>query len=162
MPNDLHPAEAVEELANSLLANYHPELSTARLKYLFTEKAANKGGRPILGKVQKCSGALELYSDADFIIYVAMDKWNDLDAGKRTALVDHLLERCTGEEDAEDPSATMKWKTREPDVHEFSTILKRYGAWTEDLAGFCAIAQSLDEIEMDEASSVVTETHVTN
>lgn len=162
MPNELHPAEAVEELANSLLASYHPDLATARLKYLFTEKAANKGGRPVLGKVQKCSGALELFADADFIIYVAMDKWNDLDAGERTALVDHLLERCTGEEDEEDPSATMKWKTREPDVHEFSTILKRYGAWNDGLSGFCAIAQGLDEIEAVEPTVVSTSAHASN
>lgn len=156
MPNALSSAEAVEELARSLMGSYHPELSTARIKYLFQEKAANKGGRPVLGKVQKCSGLLEHFADCDFIVIVAQDKWNDLESSKRVALVDHLLERCTGEEDPEDPGADMVWKTREPDVHEFATILKRYGAWTEDLQGFCAIAQGLDEIEIDEASTVVT------
>lgn len=156
MPQTFTSAEAVEEIAQRLIGNYHPELGTARIKFLFQEKAGKKGGKVILGKAQKVSGVLEHFADADFLIVVALDQWNDLAANRRTALVDHLLERCTGEEDPEDPGAEMKWKTREPDVHEFSTILQRYGAWSEDLAGFCAIAQSLDEGETTAVETRVT------
>jgi hypothetical protein len=148
MPQSFFDAESVVEIAERLVSQYHPELATARIKYLFQEKAGKKGGKPVLGKVQKVSGVLEHFADCDFLVILAQDTWADLDNTKRTALVDHLLERCTGEEDPEDPGAAMKWKTREPDVHEFSTILQRYGAWTEDLAGFCQVAQALDsEVE---------------
>lgn len=145
MPQSFSEAETVEEIAQRLIASYHPELATARIKFLFQEKAGKKGGKVVLGKAQKVSGVLEFYADCDFLLVVAQDQWMDLPAAKRTALVDHLLERCTGEEDPEDPAAPMKWKTREPDVNEFATILQRYGAWTEDLAGFCSVASSLNE-----------------
>lgn len=157
MPQSFFDAEAVAEVADRLIGNYHPELATARIKYLFQEKAGKKGGKAVLGVTKKVSGVLEHFADCDFLIVLAQDQWADLDSSKRTALVDHLLERCTGEEDPDEPSAAMKWKTREPDVHEFSTILQRYGAWTEDLVGFCQVAQNLDsEIEDSPAATVTT------
>lgn len=160
MPQSFFEAEAVQEIAERLVGDYHPEIATARIKYLFQEKAGKKGGKAVLGTVKKISGVLEHFADCDFLVVVAQDQWMDLDGSKRAALVDHLLERCTGEEDPEDPGASVKWKTREPDVHEFSTILQRYGAWTEDLAGFCQVAQSLDtEVEEAPVAARVTTRH---
>ncbi len=157
MPQSFSEAEPVEQIAQQLIASYHPELATARIKFIFQEKAGKKGGKVILGKTQKVSGILEFYAECDFLICVAQDTWIDLASDKKTALVDHLLERCTGIEDAEDPGADIKWSTREPDVNEFATILGRYGAWTEDLAGFLSVAQSLDsEVEEVEPAARVT------
>ena len=53
-----------------------------------------------------------------------------------------LLERCTGEEDEQ--NGDMKWTTREPDVAEFTVILRRHGAWNDDLAGFASVAKTVD------------------
>lgn len=157
MPQTFFEAEAVLEIADRLIGTYHPDLATARIKYLFQEKAGKKNGKVVLGVAKKVSGILEHFADCDFLLVVGQDAWNELDGQKKTALVDHLLERCTGIEDPEDPGAEMKWTTREPDVHEFSTILSRYGAWSEDLAGFIAIAQSLgSEIEESAVDRVIT------
>ena len=67
------------------------------------------------------------------------------------ALVDHLLERCTGEED--EKTGDMKWSIREPEVQEFATILRRHGAWHIGLTSFVEVAQSieLDEVIQEEA-----------
>lgn len=145
MPQSLSNAEVVQEIAERLIPLHHAEIATARIKYLFQEKAATKGGKPVLGKAQKVSGTLEFFADCDFILFVAQDTWDPLDGGKRIALIDHLLECCTGEESEKDPGAPIVWKTREPDIREFGTILSRYGAWTEDLQSFLSIAQSLNE-----------------
>ncbi len=149
MPQSLFNAETVQEIAERLIPLHHVELATARIKYLFQEKAGKKGGKPLLGKAQKVSGVLEHFADCDFLLVVAQDTWDPLEQGKRIALVDHLLECCTGEESDKDPSAAIVWRTREPDVREFGTILSRHGAWSEDLESFCTIAQSMisDEIE---------------
>lgn len=88
---------------------------------------------------------------------VALDQWNELDAHRRTALVDHLLECCFGEEDEEDGGA-MKWKVRDPDVKEFRTILQRYGAWNEDLIGFVSVAKQVNIDSMVTAVVVATAT----
>jgi hypothetical protein len=137
-------AESVETLANSLIPTHHPELATAKVRYIFKEKAGSKGGKVVLGAVKKMSDQQKflIKGEPDFLMEIPLDAWNEMDASKRTALVDHLLERCTGEEDEQ--TGEMKWKTREPDVHEFSSILRRHGPWTEDLTNFASVAKTLD------------------
>jgi len=142
MPQTYENAEAVEALAKTLIPSHHPELATARFRYVFKEKAGKKGGKTVYGTVKKMSDLMIFLIDADYLVEIALDSWTPLDASKRTALVDHLLERCLGEEDEE--TAEMKWKLREPDVQEFSSILRRHGTWNEDLVGFVSVAQTLD------------------
>lgn len=150
MPQVYDDAESVKLIADKLIATYHPELATSEIRYIFKEKAGKKGGKPVLGTVKKLSEQMKFLIEGhpDFLMEIPLEAWNELDATKRTALVDHLLERCTGEEDEQ--TSEMKWATREPDVHEFGSILRRHGAWTEDLSGFCTIAKSVDLSFMDE------------
>jgi len=135
-------AEAVEAIANSLIPTYHPDLATARIRYVFKEKAGKKGGKTVYGTIKKMSDLMVFLIEADFLIEMALDAWNEMDAQKRTAAVDHLLERVYGEED--ENSGEMKLKLREPDVQEFSSILSRHGAWNDDLVGFLTVAQTID------------------
>lgn len=155
MPKLYSLAESVENIANRLIPNYHPELSTARIKYIYVDKGSTKSGRPVLGKVRKVSGSLEFLLETDFLIEVALDTWNDLEPDRRNALVDHLLERCFGEEEEE--SGEMTWKVREPDVQEFASILQRHGVWNEDLLGFVSIAQKLSLPEVEEGTTELAE-----
>jgi len=124
------------------MATYHPELATARIAYLFIDRVPKKGGRELYGKAVKVSGRWQELTELDFCIEVSLPKWQDLTDDQKTALIDHLLERCSGEEDEEDGS--YKWSLREPDVQEFSTILQRHGIWNESLTGFVQVAQSLN------------------
>jgi Putative phage metallopeptidase len=141
MPADYSPAESVQAVAQSLMATYHPELATARITYLFIDRVPKKGGREVFGKAVKVSGRWESLTELDFIVEVSLPKWNDLSEDQRIALVDHLLERCFGEEDDD---GAFTWALREPDVQEFSTILKRHGIWNESLTSFVQVAQGLD------------------
>jgi len=143
MGKDYAEAELVETYARRLIPHYHPELATARIKYIYVNEGSKRAGKSVLGKVRKVSGALEFLLQQDFIVEVALNTWNDLTEQHRTALVDHLLERCFGEEDEKNGGA-MKWSVREPDVQEFSAILQRHGAWTEDLQSFVSIAKMVD------------------
>ena len=78
---------------------------------------------------------------------VALDQWNDMSDIQRAALIDHLLERCMGEED--ERTGEIKWSIREPDVQEFTTILERHGAWHSGLSGLVSVAQRIqvDQVE---------------
>lgn len=142
MSADYSSAESVQAVAQSLMATYHPELATARIAYLFIDRVPKKGGRELLGKAVKVSGRWQELTELDFCIEVSLPKWQDLTDDQRNALIDHLLERCSGEESEEDGS--YKWSLREPDVQEFSTILQRHGIWNESLTGFVQVAQSLN------------------
>jgi len=144
MPRIYDNADAVETIAKTIIPTYHPELATARIRYVYVDKAGMKGGKPVNGKVRKISGVLEFLLDADFVVEIPLDRWNEMTVEQRQALVDHLLERCFGEEDEEDAGAEMKWSLREPDVQEFSSILRRHGAWNDDLAGFASVAKEID------------------
>jgi Putative phage metallopeptidase len=142
MSAEYSPAESVQAIAQSLLPTYHPELGTARISYLFIDRVPKKGGRELYGKAVKVSGRWESLTELDFIVEVSLPKWNDLTEDQRTALVDHLLERCSGEEDEE--TGEYLWSLRDPDVQEFSTILKRHGIWHEGLTSFVQVAHGLD------------------
>jgi len=143
MPKVYASAENVENEAKGLIPLYHPELATARFKYVFVDKASVKNGKPVRGKVRRITGVLEFLTEADFLMEIALDQWNELADTQRKALIDHLLEACTGEEDDNDGGA-MKWSVREPDVQEFAAILRRHGAWNDDLAAFTTIAKTID------------------
>lgn len=134
-------AEEVGKIAEPLIANFHPELGSARFRFLFRDKATKKGGKTVMGTVKKMSDLMIYLIEVDFLMEIPLDVWNPLDDTKRTALIDHLLERCTGEED--EKTGTMKWSVRVPDVHEFNSILQRYGAWTEELSQFATVAKTL-------------------
>jgi hypothetical protein len=156
-------AESVQTIASGLIPNYHAELAEARIGYVFVDKASMKGGQALFGKVKKFAGYLEWALELDFLVEVAADKWNELAEAERTALVDHLLERCTGEED--EKTGALNWTTREPDVQEFSTILDRHGAWHSSLVGFVSIAKKVnldglveEETEEQDLSEGLTET----
>lgn len=138
-------AETVEGIAKRVIPDFQPHLATARIRYVFCDKASKKGGQEILGKVRRLGGAIEHLLEADFLIEVAQDKWNELDTQQRDALTDHLLERCHGEED--EKSGEMKWTVQEPDVQEFASILRRHGAWNPSLIDFVTIAK---EIQLDQ------------
>ena len=146
MPHLYSTAESVEALAQQAIPMFHPHLATARISYLFVDKASMKNGQPVLGKVRRISGVMEFMVEKDFMIEIPLDQWNELGETQRHALVDHLLERCNGEED--EKSGEMKWGTREHDVQEFSTILRRHGAWTTTLAGFVSVAKTINVDEM--------------
>jgi len=157
MPKTYETAESVEQIAASLIPNYHPELATAAIMYVFISEATKKNGKEVLGKVQKLTGFNEWVLEHNFVVTIAMDKWNELTENQRSALVDHMLERCTGEEDED--TGEMKWKMRDPDVQEFPNILHRHGAWNEDLQGFVSMAQSinLDQIVEEETEEAEEE-----
>lgn len=159
MPKIYATAESVEAVAKQLIPTFHPELASARILYVFVDKASMKNGRPVLGKAKKVSGALEFLLEADFMLEVALDQWNEMTPNQKRALTDHLLERCTGEEDEEDAGADMKWSLREPDVTEFMSILQRHGAWNDALSGFVSVAQrvNVDELVSDVVSQGASE-----
>ena len=162
MPQIYVPGESIEPFARDLIRTYHPELATANIRYYFREKAGKKNGKIVYGSAKKVSDVLQfLLEDGrgetaryDFLIEVALDTWNEMNSDQRNALVDHLLERCSGEEDEEDGGA-MKWKLREPDVNEFSTILNRHGTWNESLNGFVTVAKTLGIDEEEEVDTSV-------
>lgn len=149
-------ADSVEAMASSIIGTHHPELASANITYLFMDKTPSKGGRDVPGKATKVSGRWSYLTGQNFVIEVASPMWSEFSEDQRLALVDHLLECCTGEE--EEDTGEMKWSIRSPDVQEFATILDRHGIWNPDLLSFVRVAQEVDlsgilEEELGESES---------
>lgn len=120
------------EIAEKLIAKYHPELGSARIQYLCRTKAAKAGGKSVPGKIYKPGGWSRFLTESDFVLEIALDCWNHFEPNQRTALVDHLLSRCVGTEDEQD--GEMKWSLRPPEVQEFPEVAERHGCWNDSLS----------------------------
>lgn len=142
MPTIFSDAEAAKLLAESVIANFHPNLATARIRWLWRDVAAKRDGKLVPGAVRRLTGPLEHCIQADFLVEVALDVWNTLDEGKRRAVLDHLLAQCKAEED--EKSGEMKYSKRRFDVMEFNEVFQRNGAWHPDLETFAAVAMGTD------------------
>jgi hypothetical protein len=141
-PKDWLDADIVEALAKDILPTFHAELVEAKIKFYFVTEHSMKGGRPIFGKARKLSGATQFLAGGyNFAIEIAMDLFNAAEPAVRRARLDHLLECCTGI--ADEQTGAIKYTMREPDVKEFSSILRRHGAYTDDLMGLVQVAQTL-------------------
>lgn len=123
--------ETAEKIAIDLIKNHHPDLASARFRYICRNKAAKRGKTPILGNICKMSGKYIFLTDCDYVMEIALETWNDLAPNQRKALVDHLLTRCYGEED--ESTGDMKWRIRPPVVQEFPEVAERHGQWNESL-----------------------------
>lgn len=134
--------EAAKDVAKQLITDYHPHLATANIIYLCRNKAQKQGGKKLFGTVKKASpierhiggGYFPLGEEADFIMMISLDIWNPSENNQRTAMIDHLLTRCCGEED--EKTGYMKFSLQPPNVQEFPEIASRHGMWNASLVDF--------------------------
>lgn len=111
----------VLDMAQRIIAEYHPRLADARILFIMRSEAPVSNGRVTYGKAKKVSAELQVHVDADFIIWFAKDQWLYLRAEQREALMDHELSHCQWD----GLTASM----RPHDVEEFTHIIERHGFW---------------------------------
>ena len=136
---EIREADEARVIAQRLIADHHPHLEQARIRYLFTDQTRKKCDRVRLGSAQKLSPLLRYLTSgenrsvedgADFIVLIGQIEWGLLEASQRRALVDHELEHCGHEVDV---NGTTKWVIRGHDVEEFAAVITRHGLWSHDL-----------------------------
>lgn len=151
--SDYWLAPEVEEIANDLIAQYHTHLASARIGYLFREKAERKKvtldgsvERVTQGKAGKVgSKKYEVLCEKDFIIEIAADEWLQASTDLRKYIVDHELCHCAGEEDPE--NGEMVWFTVPHDLEEFVGVVDRHGLQRDVVRDFYRACAKADEIE---------------
>jgi len=131
MPLIFSGFEAAEEIAIKLIRKHHPDLASARIKYICRNKAKKRSGNPVPGHVYKMSPMYSFLTDFDYVVEIALDVWNYFNPHQRNAVIDHLLTRCYGEEN--EHTGDMRWKIRPPEIQEFTEVAERYGQWHEGL-----------------------------
>jgi predicted metallopeptidase len=135
--------EASSELihmAREIIDAYHPSLKDANVGFIFRDEAPESNGKATYAKAQKVDPKLRATGlDLDFLIWVAEDRWNQLDTNQRRALIDHELCHCY--------LAFGEPKMRHHDIEEFTEIIERYGFWNRDL--FDAVPAVQKALQLD-------------
>jgi hypothetical protein len=141
------PTEVLE-LAKRIIDRYHDHLRGARILFVMRSEAPINKGRVTLGKAKKISAEMQVYLDADFLIWLAEDEWRRLSALQKEALIDHELSHCFWD--------GIQASLRGHDVEEFNHIIAHYGAWWPQSDAFAVAVQHALPITNEREGSVAT------
>ena len=109
---------------------YHSDLSNARLTIVFNDAPWTKKGLPVFGELKKLSPLITAITERDFVGVINHVFWNSLSDNVKEAMVDHLLCGFTAVEDKEGNPNFVKVN---PNIVEYSEIINRHGAYTNEL-----------------------------
>jgi hypothetical protein len=153
-------APEVKKIANELIPKYHSHLEefNVRVDYLFMDKIPMKGDNEVWGQCRKIT-SLNAYLAADkisggdpfFVIIISEPIWDILPPEARVSLVDHELCHCSSEyQEKEDQEPVLKLSCKPHDMEEFACIIKRYGAWRQEIQDFVNNSIKDNSGEMEE------------
>src|SRR3990167_11499743 len=128
----------VLEIAQDMIAAYHPDLLEANIGFLFRDEGPESNGRKTWGKALKAADPLRKFLDYDFVIWLARDVWTQISPAQKRAMVDHELTHCI--------FGPLGWKIRPHDVEEFSEIIERHGFYKSELFRIEQLALNLKPI----------------
>lgn len=146
----------VKKLAQEIISEWHKPLADLKIAYFFRAKAGKSGDKVVAGKCIRVDDRNWLLHGYDILIEIAKDVWSKAKPDFRRAIVDHELTHIYAELDAagkivRDADGRAQVALRERDVQEFAGILRRHGAYTDDLIRFldafqrrCEEQQELD------------------
>lgn len=122
--------DSVQEYVNTVIAQWHPDLSLCEIGLVFRDKASKSGGVELPGKTKKASPLLRTLTGVNYqyVLEIAADFWMEFSDSQRVALIDHLLCHCLVEE--EESSGELKYKIRKPNIQMFSEEVLRHGVWS--------------------------------
>jgi len=120
-------APEVEKIAKPLLNTLTKQ---ANISYIFADKKTRYAG-----KIQKVSKEVKLITDLDYIMFINLDFWEEINNFKREALVFHELEHIEWKENIKDPNFGS-WVLRRHDLEEFNSVVAKYGKWSPNIEVF--------------------------
>jgi hypothetical protein len=147
-------APAVKAIADELIPKHYPHLLDfgVKMEYRFVDKIPKKGGKEVWGTCRKISNLpaslAQNNPDGDpfFAIVISAPIWDILPDDKRRILVSHELEHCIVEYDEDDENPAVKLSIKPHDLEEFTSIVKRFGLWRDDVKEFIEAAK-VDKVE---------------
>lgn len=125
MANELVPVtKEVLALVREIVEEHEPQLSELSLAVLFWKESPQKGSKLVLGQAKKVTKEYQaLGFDHDFIIFISMPQFYNMNEQQQRALIHHELLHC-GYDDEDEKAYIVPH-----DFEEFDKILKLYGFW---------------------------------
>lgn len=133
-----HPVYAI---MNELIREHHPDLRDARIVVAWNLTwQPDADGRVKLAMCARANDLARELAPWDFVILLRKSTWKDegFTDEHRAALMDHALSYAAraydkGENKAVDERGRPVWRTRKPDIVEFSEVIERHGIHSRDL-----------------------------
>lgn len=154
------PADIAARLIEDCAEFQHLKDGGACIRFLMDTEETVKHGRRIIGSANMptVQGSLkgvfdwllhEFFQDeyVDFVILLDLDYWEGADVRQREILVFHELCHCIHKEDRDgdpryDDNGRPVWGLLGHDVEEFTSVVARYGAYSDEIRIFIAAAQN--------------------
>jgi|GEM_PF-2618257 len=147
------PQDIGVRLIETLPEFTHLKEGNARIVYLMRAESKTRGNRTIIGEAmlprfQGGTAALGAWLLAsmfdglpDFMILIDSIWWTASDLRSREVLIYHELAHCIQKADKEgepkfDEDGRPIWGLVGHDIEEFSSVVRRYGAWSPDVKSF--------------------------
>lgn len=146
MAIEVWESKEIKEKAVALIKSFEDHthlvdlLADDRIKFFFVEKGSFDG------KARMIRGATaEAASGTVFIVEINYAHWNDISEKERWALVDTQLCRCGGEYNDQD--GTWKYSKDKPNIETFTSVVERWGPYSDSLIEFVGKCDIKNEIE---------------
>lgn len=147
-------ANAVTTLGRAIINQHYPELKHQQIEFVFTSRAFEVGGDPIICKPSKISGLAAWFAAGGnegevtpfFVIVVSQTHWDNMPQKAREAFLDGALAQFGVSEKG-------ALRMLKPDISESSAVLARHGLYSKklkDQAGL--IKQALEQPALELAS----------
>ena len=151
MAKEYWEAKDVEMLAEeNVIKEWHPDLREFKIAYVFTDDIKIKG-RAIAAKIKKASPLEQFISGQQILLIVNYDVWQRVDIPYKLALLDHEFHHVKVFVDKVGrPELVML----DHDIEEFNDVLRRHGAWRNEVKDFLEIAEQLS-LPLGNASNAV-------
>jgi len=151
---DYWESDELKELAEDLIANAHPYLASAKIAYLFKDKASRKNltldgetTQVIPGNFTKMgAGKYELLTKKDLVLEFGYDIWQEYSVAQRRYWVDTLLSGITGEED--DKGGDMHYWSIPYPIAFYPDVIKRNGLVLDELRDAYQIMKAVYEEDL--------------
>lgn len=151
MSDKFEYAPEVKDIADELIPKYHHHIEEYEItvKYIFLlDKTPKKGGKEVWASCRKITNLNAFLAGDDdndepfFVITVSKSIWDILPPDERKALIDHELCHIHAElgEDKEG-EPVVKTSLKPHDLEEFTSIVRRWGLWRDDIKDFIESAQ---------------------
>lgn len=137
-----HKATEVRDVAEAIIKQDRTYLNDTKIYYLFRPEAAISDNHAVAGMAVRVDDRNRTIHDYDFIVEIAKDIWESLDATFRKALVDHELGHIGLRKDKEGnvifctDTGRPRTFSKKHDLEEFSEVLERHGAYHERIRDF--------------------------
>ena len=145
---DYWESDELKQLAEDLIANHHPHFATAKIAYLFRDKAPRKNltydgtvQQIMWGNFSKMgTGKYEVLTGVDLVLEFGYDIWKEYTDKQRRYAVDSLLSTIAGEED--DKTGDMRFWSIPFAIQAFPDVILRYGLPFDELRDMAVIMRS--------------------